>query len=416
MSVRDLVEKGFEREAFDGLIELAEQPVKRYRLMLPTAPEVFSIFSDDAMFRDEIESLLFLDVNNFGNVEDLIADVNEHVTTTDIFKLQRYFTFLSCLYQKQLERVEDEAERILLTFTSTVLVISHDSLFMQMMLIFKSEAKVRALIDLLKMTIRTEHIDLQYRPLIDLGSYYVVAPHLLTASNLVRNTIVANRLRPITIGPIDPMVKAVTDALKLADFQVEADFKLRAGGQDLELDIVAWRDGHLFFFECKNAYHPCSAHEMRNSYDHLKVGCEQLDKRRQIFLDPANQSVLFKKLGWAVGPTACVHTGIIIANRVFHGTALNGHPVRQAHELINVLMNGKVVGENRSLSFWAGPAFQTDDLITYLEGDSVATKQLAALDPTDWEFTMGYRRLIFSSYVLDPRKLYQVMGTSYPAA
>jgi hypothetical protein len=236
------------------------------------------------------------------------------------------------------------------------------------------------------------------------------------ASNLVRNTIVANRLRPITIGPTDPMVNAVIEALKQANFQVEADFKLRAGGQDLELDIVAWRDGHLFFFECKNAYHPCSAHEMRNSYDHLKVGCEQLDKRRQIFLDPANQSVLFKKLGWAVQPTVYVHTGIIIANRVFHGAALNGHPVRQAHEFINVLMNGKLVNGDQTLSFWAGPAFQTDDLITYLEGDSVATKQLAALDPIDWEFSMGYRRLIFSSYVLDPRKLYQVLGTSYPAA
>jgi hypothetical protein len=415
MSVRDFVEMGYERKAFDGLVEFVEQPVKRYRLRFPTAPEIFLIFSGDEMFRDEIENILLLDVNNFGDLEDLTAGVNEHVTTTDILKFQRYFSFVGCLYQKKLERVEDEAERMFLTYTSTVLVIPHDSLFMQMMLIFKSEVKVRALIDLLKMTVSTEHLDLQYRPLIDLGGHYVIAPHLLAESNLVRNTIVANRLRLVTIGPIDPMVKAVTDALKLADFQVEADFKLRANGQDLELDIVAWRDGHLFFFECKNAYHPCSAHEMRNSYDHIKRGCEQLDKRRQIFLDTVNQSVLFRKLGWAVEPTACVHTGIIIANRVFHGAAVNGHPVRQAHEFINVLVSGKLVGEDRSLSLWAGSTFQTDDLITYLYGDSLATKQLAALDPTNWEFAMGYRKLVFSSYVLHPSKLYQVLNTSYSA-
>ncbi|WP_163597443.1 hypothetical protein, partial [Klebsiella pneumoniae] len=69
------------------------------------------------MFREEVESLLLLDVNNFGNVSDLIADVNEHVTTTDIFKFQRYFTFLSGVYQRALARIEDEAERTFLTFT-----------------------------------------------------------------------------------------------------------------------------------------------------------------------------------------------------------------------------------------------------------------------------------------------------------
>jgi len=416
LSVEDLVEKGFEHGAFEGLIELVEQPVKRFRLRLPSAPEVFSIFSSDDMFRDEITGLLFLDVHNFGDLEDLIADVNEHITSTDILKFQRYFAFLSLLYQKRLARIENEAERMFLTFTSTVIVIPHKDLFMQLCLIFKSEVKVQALIDLFKMTVRPEHLDLQYRPLIDIDEHYIIAPHLLTASNLVRNAIVANRLRPVAIGAVDPMVKAVVDALKQANFEVEADVKLRTGGHDFELDVIARRDGHLFFFECKNAYHPCSIHEMRNSYDHLKVGRDQLDKRRQVFLDPTNQSILLKKLNWTVEPISGVHTSIIIANRVFHGAVLNGHPVRQAHELINVLLSGKIVGEDRSLTFWSGQTFQTNDLITYLEGDSIVTTQLAALEPTTWEFTMGDRQLVFASYVLDPEKLYQAMEASYPVA
>ncbi|MBL7373615.1 hypothetical protein INQ23_30300, partial [Escherichia coli] len=78
-------------------------------------------------------------------------------------------------------------------------------------------------------------------------------------------------------------------------------------------------------------------------------------------------------------PSAEVHTGIVTANRIFHGAALNGHPVRQAHELINVLTMGKLSGEERSLSIWAGSEFHALDLVTYLEGDSIAAKQLAAL-------------------------------------
>ncbi|MFP5515417.1 MAG: hypothetical protein ACLGJC_20320 [Alphaproteobacteria bacterium] len=414
ISVGDIIEKGFENETFEALIELVEQPVRRYRLMLPTAPEVFSLFSMDYMLRDELERLLFLDVNSFGTISEQIVYVNEHVTTIDIFKLQRYFTFLSCVYQRKLKQVEDEVERTFLTFTSTVFVISHDNLFMQMMLIFKSEVKVRSLIDLLKMTISTRHIDLQYRPLVDLGSYYVVAPHLLAASNLARNTVVANGLRSTVLGPVDLMLKEVIEALRLADFKVEAGFKLRADGQDFELDIVAWRDGHLFFFECKNAYHPCSPHEMRNSYDHLKIGRDQLDKRRRTFSEPVHQNELLKKLGWAVEGTSNVHTGIIIANRVFHGATLNGHPVRQAHELINILTLGRVVGEEHSRSIWAGSEFHASDLVTYLEGDSLATKQLYALEPANREFAMGYRRLVFASYVLDLRTQYRIMEASYP--
>lgn len=414
LSMREFVDKGFEHGVLGDFLELVEKPVRRYRLILPTAPQMFSIFSSDQMFRDEIEHLLFLDVNHFGPKDRLIADINADVSTTDIFKLQRYFTFLSAAYQRKLEQVEDEAERKMLTFTSTVFVIPHDKLVEQMMLIFKSEAKVRALIKLLRMTISTDYLDLQYRPLVDLGSYYVIAPHLLAAANLVRNTIVSNRLRARAIGAVDPMVEAVTDALREAGFTLETGFELRAGGIDFELDIVAWRDGHLFFLECKNAYHPCSPHEMRNSYDHIKEAEEQLNKRRRIFTDPLNQEALFQKLGWAVAPTSHVHTAIVTANRVFHGARLSGHPVRHAHELINVLTRGRIVGAESSLSLWVGETFHAEDLVTYLSNESVTAKQLRVLEPYDVSYSMGYRRLIFSSYVLDLEKSYAVMKASYP--
>ena len=76
---------------------------------------------------------------------------------------------------------------------------------------------------------------------------------------------------------------------------------------------------------------------------------------------------------------------------------------------------GKLSGEERSLSIWAGSEFHALDLVTYLEGDSIAAKQLAALDPTDWEVAMGYRRLTLATYVLDPLKLQGIMEASYPA-
>ncbi|MBC3943694.1 hypothetical protein, partial [Sphingomonas albertensis] len=405
VSMRSVIDHGFERGIFQDLLELIEHPVRRFVLKLPAVPEVFEqFFGRDDLFRDELEMLLALDVDNFGTFEELIFQITDRVTSMDIFKVQRYFNFLSCAYQRRLADLEDPAERAELTLTSTLLVIRHADLVEQMRLIFGDEDKSREIISLLTMDPTEPHLDLQYRPFVDAGGYYVIAPHVVAASNLVRNTIVANRLRASAIGPRDRMVHALTEALRSVGFLVRNDFETRIAGKELELDVVAWRDGSLFLFECKNAYHPVSVHEMRNSWDHIRGARKQLDKRREVLAEAANQATLFQKLGWEIDPPCDVHTGIVIANRVFHGASLNGHPIRQAHELINVLTSGRIVADEDSLSFWISPDFQIADLIAYLGTASIATDQLEALDSREWRYSMGYRELAFSSYVLDMAK------------
>ena len=64
--VREFIEKWFEQDVFDPFIELVEKPVKRLRLLLPGAPELFRLFSGDEMFRDDADNFLPLDVDNFG--------------------------------------------------------------------------------------------------------------------------------------------------------------------------------------------------------------------------------------------------------------------------------------------------------------------------------------------------------------
>lgn len=405
ISIRAVINRGFDRGSFDQLLEINDQIVRRLVLRLPAIPEMFdAFFARDELFRDEIQMLLALDVDNFGTFDDLIFPITDSISSMDVFKVQRYFNFISCAYQRRLADLEDPAERETLTLTSTLLVIPHGAMVEQMRLIFGDEDKGREIIGLLTMDPGDSHLDLQYRPFVDVGGYYVIAPHVVAVSNLVRNTIVANRLRSAAIGPKDRMVHSVTEALRSAGFEIESDFKAKVAGEQLELDIVARRDGSLFLFECKNAYHPVSVHEMRNSWDHIRSAKKQLDKRREILAEPANQAQLFRRLGWEVGSPCPVHTGIVIANRVFHGASLNGHPIRQAHELINVLKSGRIGANEDSLSFWLGAEFQTADLTTYLGPRSIAADQLAALDARQWRYSMGHRDLVFSSYMLDTLK------------
>lgn len=409
ISIRTLIDTGFDRGSFDNLLEIKDHPVRRFVLLMPAIPVVFDAwFANDELFRDEIQMLMELDVDHFGTFDDLVFPITDRISSLDVLKAQRYFNFISCAYQRRLADIQDPVEREELTLTSTLLAISHDAMVEQMQLILGDEDKACELIELLKMVPEDGHLDLQYRPFVDVGGYYMIAPHVVAASNLVRSTIVANRLRSAAIGRTDLMVQSVTEALRSAGFEVESDLKAKIAGQKLELDIVARRDGALILLECKNAYHPVSVHEMRNSWDHIRSAGKQLNKRRDIFADPASQSQLFKRLGWMANSKCVVHTGIVIANRVFHGANLNGHPIRQAHELINVLTSGRITTrkgrEEESLSFWLGPEFQTADLTAYLGPKSIASDQLAVLDTRSWRYSIGSRDLVFSSHVLDPIK------------
>ena len=177
----------------------------------------------------------------------------------------------------------------------------------------------------------------------------------------------------------------------------------------MELGIVARRDDLLTLLECKNAYYTVSVHKMWKSWDHIRSAGKQLDKRREIFSELANQSTLFKRLGWKANSNCVIHTGIVIANRVFHRGSFDGHPIRQAQELINVLTSGRIAAGNgpkeESLSFWHGRDFQIADLTAYLGPTSIASDQLGAIDTRSWRYSIGARDLIFSSYVLDMVKL-----------
>lgn len=401
-SIQTVIDEGFHNGSFDQIIELKSKPAPRFILRLPVTADIFdNIFRRDEMFQEEFLMMIALDVENYGEFDELIFTVSNTITSRDILKAQRYFYFISCVFQRRLASIENPAEREALTLSSTLLVIPHASMIEQMRLVLGDDEKGREIIRIMTMDTKDSRLDIQYRPLVDIGEYYVVAPHVVAASNLVRNTIVANRLRSAAIGPGDRMVHSVTMALRSAGFEVESDVKARICGEQLELDIVARRDGSLFLFECKNAYHPVSVHEMRNSWDHIRSARRQLDKRREIFVDPVNQSRLFRRFGWEVGSPCAIHTGIVIANRVFHGANLNGHPIRQAHELINVLKSGRIVMNNQSLSFWLGEEFQTADLIAYLGPNSIASDQISALESRQWRYSMGHRDLVFSSYVLD---------------
>jgi hypothetical protein len=116
----------------------------------------------------------------------------------------------------------------------------------------------------------------------------------------------------------------------------------------------------------------------------------------------ANQEMLLKWLGWDIPATADVHTGVITANRVFNGYTMGGHPVRQAHELINVVAGGYVrLGSEQQVRFWRDESFQALDLVEYLQGGSIIQQQFDLLRPLERRLHIEDMTLTLQNYYLD---------------
>lgn len=411
-----------------GLLEcvfLKEEPVKRFAMALPDHPQLMDLLNFNDPFLEEFPLLIGALIDNFQPLENRTLQVSEHLWIMDLFKAQRLFNLIDSLFRKKLETVNDAVKRRVLELRSTVMVVARPNL-LRMLQAVMSEEKAQELISLLSLATTNStvganvYIDLQYSPFVHSlnlkGDYIAIPPAIVGKSNLVRSVMRASGIKGTTAAADDPMQVAVAAALRAAGFLVRESFVFNINGKR-ETDIFCYRDGVLFVIECKNAYHPCSPHELRNSYDLILKAEEQLGIRAQWLAEPGNQMRLFNALGWDAVAPASVRTCIVTANRAFSGYRCGAHPVRQAHELINVLVRGYVgrgPGE-ASRRFWRAEAFEVTDLLDYLDGKSVLRTQHAAMTPVRRCINLKGRRLEFAQFAMDLAEMGRLLEESCDA-
>lgn len=396
-------------------------PQSRLVIELPAVPPLIGALSSELPYVDEYGLLYGAHLDHFQAPEMGMLKVSEHLTAIDLFKAQRVFNLIDAMFRAKLQSITDEAERHVLMLRSTVMVIKRAELVKWLNLVLPME-KVEELISLLMLPAEDQvkgspaFIDIQYRPLLpSKGDYVAAAPALLGRSNLVRSVIHSSKIKTAIKARDDPMQAAVVRALRKAGFLVEDSVDFNMNGRR-ETDIVCHRDGVLFVFECKNGYHPCSPHELRNSYDLIVTSEKQLDIRAAWLADSANQAKLFAKLAWNLMTTSRVYTCCITANRLFSGYRMGAHPVRQAHEFINVVCNGsiQIVGHAQpERRFWRGDKFHADDLVDYLEGKSVVQAQIGALIPASRRFDLCGRVLAFEEFAMDMNDAVRIVDEQF---
>jgi hypothetical protein len=399
LTMANFISKAFQ-VGMGELVQLRTHPIERLVFTVIENEQFFEPIAADILFVEESVSLLSAGIENFQQESELSLRVSAQLSDIDVIKVQRFFSFIQAVFEEKLQSIEDTLWRSTLRKRSTLPIMHAKILRRQLEFILPAE-KVTEVIELLTLAENENFIDLQYKPLIAAGEYFVIAPALLARSNLVRNIVIANNLRKVVLGNEDPMQEMVIQALRNTGFKVRANFNFDIEGKR-ETDIICWRDGYLFVFECKNSFHPCSAHEIRTSYGHLITAEGQLDIRLRWLKETGNQKRLLNWLSWDVPVTSDIHTGIITANRMFNGFTMGQHPVRQAHELINVIERGQIrISDDQTVSFWRGGQLQALDFVDYLQGGSIIQQQFAHMQPFERRIQIGKIVLSLRNYVFD---------------
>jgi hypothetical protein len=230
---------------------------------------------------------------------------------------------------------------------------------------------------------------------------------VFASSNLVRNLLVHYKKRLTLQDPAetDPMQQSLMDALQDAKFLVKEEFDPGTEADPREIDLIAYKDGHLFIIECKNSFHPCNVYERRTTYDYLKYASHQLNLRKSWLSDLEKQSLAFQQLGWEVPVTTNIHTCIALGNRVFNGLVQDGHPVRSVHELLNVLLRGIVSLKSEKFRLWKDEQFEVSDFIKQLGPNSTVADFSDAMDSAHRKIWVGKSSLNYNTLALDLHRL-----------
>lgn len=393
---------------------LIERPIERIAFSIPNIPGAFDALSADCIYLEEFLMLLQLDVERYGEQDELVFEVGHGVTSLDLFKVMRFFSLIEHVFARCIDK-QSEHSRDRLKLDSAVLVVNHERL-VHMISRVVNDARAKKVVEFLTLS-PEEHVDLQYKPLMRLDGLYFLSPAIIANSNLVRNVVRANRLKDLRSEGRDDMQDAVTVALLAAGFLVAKEVGGTKSNAMPEFDIVAWRQGELYLFECKSSYHPVNPHEVRNSFDHISEAAKQLSVRASWLSNAQNMHVLWKTVGWPAleskPVSAKVRTCVVMANRVLAGIEVGGHPVRQAHELISVLTRGFIEGPGIRLRFWRAEQFSNADLNEYLGSTGLVADHFAAMLPIATRTRIGGKTLVNESYVYSPDKEAEIFKSRY---
>lgn len=396
-----------------SLYELKCEPIKRIVLKL--------INIDDSKILGEnsvlLEEFAFLNQTFLENYNDKIVEVEiiDGISILDILKFQRLFFKISYFYRKSLKEYKEaqNSDCSIISLRSILPSLKFDDFNHMSYLSELSQEKFMKIANeiALDMKSKNDFVDLQYSPIVKLDEYLLILPTIVSASNLIRSIALKNGKHLSIVNNKDYMIDNLKKSFENKGFNVCIDFLF--GKNQIEIDLVAYKDNHLFLLECKNPYHPVNDFELRNTYEHIKKALSQIEKFKSIVKNKNLFRDFIKNIGFQIDMNSLqVHYGIINANRALSGFQNDGVRVFHANELINFLECGKFICHNVEYNSWRSESFNVLDLVDYLNGN-ILDDLRNSFNPCPYSFNYREKELEFETFHWDYEKFKQDVSHKY---
>jgi hypothetical protein len=384
-------------------LSLLTYPIPRYVLSLPGAVAGRTQFRE-LEFREDAVHVDVTAYNLFCTPDDLLAmHLKSGFPVEEARQVQRYIDLVRKLFWQELGNLHSPDEPI--SMRSRIPVFRREDLRKLFSMCVLPEYVDDVIDSLSHSRASAGFLDIQYRPILDLGDYYVVPVNILGFSNVFRNLLQSTESRIAWPNDKDPVQVMLADALAAAGFKTRAPFQTKHRGRPLDIDVLAMKGDTLYLFECKNPLHPTGVHELRRSLNYAQEASSQLDRAIAAFEDIEKRTQLFQRLGWTCPPNLRIATCVMMGNRMFNGWTVGRHPVRSVREAVRMLESGTVgIGNHiyRTLSLRRPGKADLDD---YLSTSSLAVQALRLMEPVQRSYKIGQSSLTFETFALDLVKL-----------
>lgn len=371
-------------------------------------------FTDNAFFQEDAAFIAAAMKSLFVTYEQLLATpIHRGVTLIDLLKFRRLCVFLQAALDEYCKR------RKLLTsplYYRSLVAHFDKGQVLEWISKLTGIREPKGLLELLCATDEKAAVfDLQYTPIMKIAGQYLIPIGVVANCNVMRNALQWSRFRFDSGAKMDPLGDRLVTAFREVGMPAKAKIGVRYADTDVEADVLAVVDNHLFAFECKNSLHPCNPYELRQSYNYIVKAAAQLDRFRTFLAGEGFRRVLSNVAGFditrCVGLTTCIVTG----NRMFNGYREGGHAVWTVYELTNVVTGGALVllpfPEDPTepngpeigvrVNSWGGERISASDLVNYIERGSWHAPAFSAIDLHDEIIAFGQRTLRFRSFMFD---------------
>lgn len=167
-------------------------------------------------------------------------------------------------------------------------------------------------------------------------------PSVFATSNIFRNVQVSNKLR--VAGRSERFVQICQQLLKQRFKKVAINKKVSLGHRSTDVDIVVPNGKMLYLFECKYSVHPCDPHELRDIWNDILKGVQQLKLAKEILTNPKLRQIYLS--GWFSGirrsdtDNLVIKACILSPIRLFAGMTFEDVAIRDIQSL------ALIIGEN----------------------------------------------------------------------